>query len=202
MRRNLIAILRGVTPDEVLPIGTALIDAGISRMEIPLNSPDPLQSIARLVRAYGDVAEVGAGTVLSPEQVAKVADTGATLIVSPNFDPQVVAATKARGLQSYPGVLTPSECFAALRHGADALKLFPAFKLGTDGLRAIRAVLPLQTKIYAVGGADADSFAAWIEAGVDGFGLGTSLYRAGHGAVDVAQAARKAVLAYDKATGP
>ncbi|WP_428544007.1 2-dehydro-3-deoxy-6-phosphogalactonate aldolase [Profundibacter sp.] len=200
MSRNLIAILRGVRPDEVTDIAAALIEAGITTIEVPLNSPSPLASIEKLVAAFGDEAVIGAGTVLAPEQVRDVAATGARLIVSPNCDSDVIVATKRLGLQSWPGVMTPSECFTALKHGADGLKLFPGFKIGTDGLRAIRAVLPPQTQCYAVGGAGPDNFAEWITAGADGFGLGTSLYRAGDDVASVRRAARAAVAAFDEAT--
>ena len=140
MNRNLIAILRGLRPDEAIAIGGALIDAGITKIEVPMNSPEPLKSIELLVKEFSSVAEFGAGTVLSVEQVKQVSNTGATLIVSPNCDPDVIDATKALGMKSYPGVLTPSECFSALKHTADGLKVFPAFQMGIDGLKVIRAI--------------------------------------------------------------
>ncbi len=196
MKPNLIAILRGLKPDQALAIGAVLIEAGITKIEVPLNSPEPLKSIELLVREFGDVAEFGAGTVLSKAQVTQVAATGARLIVSPNCDPQVIAATKALGLLSYPGVLTPTECFAALNAGADGLKIFPAFKLGTDGLAALRAVLPRTTQVFAVGGVGPENFAQWIAAGANGFGLGTALYRAGDSPATVAQNAAKSVAAF------
>ncbi len=200
MSRNLIAILRGLTPADCLPISAALIAAGITKIEVPLNSPEPLKSIEMMVQEFGDSAEFGAGTVLTTQQVSDVAATGASLIVSPNCDPDVIAATKAQGLTSYPGVLTPSECFAALKYGADGLKIFPAFKMGADGLQALRAVLPPETLVFAVGGAGPENFASWIKAGANGFGLGTSLYRAGDPVGKVAKAAALAVAAYDAAT--
>lgn len=199
MTRKLIAILRGVQPDEVLAIGEALIAAGITRIEVPLNSPEPLESIRRLVKAFGGKAEIGAGTVLTPKQVSQVAMSGAALIVSPNLDAEVIRATKAAGLLSFPGVLTPSECFAALRHRADGLKIFPAFQMGIAGLTALRAVLPRTAQLYMVGGVGPENFAGWIDAGADGFGLGTSLYAPGRSAGDVAASARAAVAAYDRA---
>lgn len=199
MDRKLIAILRGVRPHEAVAIGGALIDAGIRKIEVPMNSPEPLKSIELLVRTFSDVAELGAGTVLDVGQVKQVADTGATLIVSPNCDPQVITASKALGMQSYPGVFTPSECFAALKHNADGLKVFPAFQMGVDGLKAIRAVLPAQVEIFMVGGVGPANFAAWRAAGANGFGLGTSLYKPGRTAAETAILAQEAVAAYDQA---
>lgn len=199
MSRNLIAILRGLHPDEALSIGEALISAGITKIEVPLNSPDPLDSIAALVREFGDQAEFGAGTVLTTKAVNQVANTGATLIVSPNCDPEIIQATKERGLKSYPGVLTPSECFSALKHGADGLKVFPAFKMGVDGLSALRAVLPPETQVFMVGGVGAHNFADYVSAGANGFGIGTGVFKPGFTAEDVTKAATELVAAYDDA---
>jgi 2-dehydro-3-deoxyphosphogalactonate aldolase len=199
MSRKLIAILRGLRPEEAIDIGAALIAAGITRIEVPLNSPDPMESIALMVREFAGQAGFGAGTVLAARQVSEVAATGASMIISPNFDPEVVKATKAASMQSYPGVLTPSECFSALKCGADCLKIFPAFQMGIAGLKALRAVLPLQTQIYMVGGVGPENFASWIDAGASGFGLGTSLYAPGRTAREVAASAREAVAAYDLA---
>ena len=199
MRRNLIAILRGLNPGEAIPIAGALIQAGITKIEVPLNSPDPLKSIAILVKEFSGHAEFGAGTVLTPQQVAEVSATGASLIVSPNCDVDVIRASKALSMTSYPGVLTPSECFTALKYGADGLKIFPAFKLGTEGLKALRAVLPVEIQVLVVGGVGPESFTDWIAVGANGFGLGTSLYKAGKSAEEVAFAAKEMVAAYDKA---
>ena len=179
MSRRLIAILRGVTPERAVETAEAIVAAGIDWIEVPLNSPEPLRSIAAMQAALGDRARIGAGTVLTPEEVRAVADTGATFIVSPNADPRVIARTKALGLGSYPGVFTPTEAFAALAEGADALKIFPAGAFGRDGLKALRAVLPRGTLVYAVGGVGPADFAGWCAAGADGFGLGSSLFQPG-----------------------
>lgn len=201
MTREIIAILRGLTPSECIDITDALIENGITKIEVPLNSPDPFDSIARMVEHAGKAALIGAGTVLTTANVGRLAEIGAQMVVSPDANPDVIRETKARGLLSYPGVLTPTECFLALRAGADGLKIFPAFKLGTDGLKAIRAVLPSQTPIYAVGGVGPSDFADWRKAGAQGFGIGTSLYTPGLSATEVGKRAKAMSEAFDAAFG-
>ena len=195
-----IAILRGISPDEAEAVTEALIEAGITRIEVPLNSPHPLTSIRAMVRGFGSQAQIGAGTVVTVQSVHEVRDAGGSLIVSPNCDIDVIAATKAAGMASWPGVMTPTECFAALKAGADGLKIFPASLIGPDGLKAIRAVLPRMTQVYAVGGTGAANFGSWIAAGADGFGIGTALYAPGMTVDEVKSRATALVAAYEEAT--
>ena len=200
MSRPLIAILRGIERREAADVAEALIDAGIDRIEIPLNSPDPFESIQRMATAHGDHALIGAGTVLTPDQVQSVSDAGGRLVVSPNCDEDVIKASKNLGMQSFPGVLTPTECFEALKWGSDGLKVFPAFQMGIDGLKALRAVLPSETQVYMVGGVGPENFADWLKAGANGFGLGSFLYKPGDTASDVAAKAKDTVAVWDEIT--
>ena len=176
---GVIAILRGVQPAEVLTIAAALIEGGVRIVEVPLNSPRPFESIALLAREFGEQALIGAGTVLSIADADRVADAGARLVLAPNFDAAVIARCKARGLLSMPGVATPSEGFAALAAGADALKLFPAEMLGPPVLKAWRAVLPRSLPLFAVGGVGEHNIVAYKTAGAAGVGTGSSLYAPG-----------------------
>lgn len=199
MSRPLIAILRGLKPEEAHDIGSVLIEAGITRIEVPLNSPNALDSIRILARDFGDDALIGAGTVLTIDDVERVADMGGRLIVSPCFDPEVVRATKSAGLISFPGVFTATECFGALTAGADGLKVFPAFQMGAMALKALRDVLPKEAQVFAVGGVGAPDFANWLNAGANGFGLGGALYRPGATRYEVGTRAMEIVMAYDLA---
>lgn len=200
MTLPLIAILRGITPPESLAIAQSLLDAGITQIEVPLNSPDPLESISMLAQEFGDRALIGAGTVLSVAEVAAVKAAGGNLIVSPNCDVDVIRTTKSNGMQSWPGVFTPTEAFAALKAGADGLKLFPGAMAGTTGLAAMRPILPKGTLVFAVGGAGPENFGDWIKASADGFGLGSAIYKPGMTAQDVATRAAAIVEAYQQAT--
>ncbi len=180
----LIAILRGVRPDEVEAIGDALYEGGVRIIEVPLNSPDPLDSIARLSARFEGRALIGAGTVLNVNQVAQVQAAGGRLIVSPSTNLAVIAATVATGLVSCPGYFTPSEAFAALDAGAHALKLFPAEAASPAVVRAQRAVLPKAARLIVVGGIGPGDMAPWFAAGADGFGLGSGIYRPGQTAAE------------------
>ena len=186
----LVAIIRGVTPDEVEAIGEAIYASGIGIIEVPLNSPDAFDSIGRLAARMGDRALVGAGTVLTVEDVARVRDAGGRLVVSPSTDPDVIAATVAAGMVSSPGYFTPSEAFRALKAGAMALKLFPAEGASPGVLRAHRGVIPKDVTILVVGGVMPEDMREWIAAGASGFGLGSGLYKPGRSPDEVAALAR------------
>lgn len=196
--RHIIAILRGITPDEAVPVCTALVEAGITLIEVPLNSPNATESIARAAKALSDRAEIGAGTVLSEEDVRAVAQAGGTFVVSPDTHEPVIAETVRLGMKSYPGVFSPSDAFRAIRAGATGLKFFPTEVLGSKGIKAMKAVLPPALPLYAVGGANPDNFDEFFAAGCAGFGLGTYIYTPGRSAAEVGQRAATAVAAYDK----
>jgi len=197
MSRPIIAILRGVNPAEAVGIAGVILAAGIDKIEVPLNSPSPFDSINAIVKVYGNQALIGAGTVLTTAQVKQVRSAGGQLVVSPNCDPAVIAATIAEGMQSWPGVFTPSEALAALQAGATGLKLFPGDMAGPKGLKAMRAILPFGTQVYVIGGAAPDNFSKWIEASADGFGLGSAIYKPGDTSETVAAKAQAIVTAFD-----
>ena len=201
LNRNLIAILRGIRPDEAVPLALTLVQSGFDAIEVPLNSPDPLDTIARLVAALPAHVLLGGGTVLSADRVAAVHAAGGTLIVSPNFQPEVVREAGRLGMVSMPGVLTPTEAFGALAAGASGLKFFPAGVLGAAGIGAMRAVLPQGVVLGAVGGVSDASFASYAAVGVTAFGLGSSLYQPGFDVAELRRRADAAVLAYDAVFG-
>ena len=197
MSRNIIAILRGITPAECSDVCDVLISSGIDKIEVPLNSPDPFESISIMVKLYGQDATIGAGTVLQVDQVRQLYYLGAEMVVSPDCNTDVITTTKDFGMASYPGCFTASECFSAIRAGADGLKLFPSFVLGTKGLSALRAVLPDEIPVFVVGGVDASNFADWRKAGALGFGIGTALYAPGSKLSDIKKSANDIVKSYD-----
>jgi len=186
----LVAILRGLTPGEAVATGRAIVAAGFRMLEVPLNSPQPTDSIALLANALGQDVLVGAGTVMTPADVAAVAAAGGRLIVMPHADTAVIRAAKAAGLLCVPGVATPTEAFAALAAGADALKLFPAEQSAPAVLKAWRAVLPRAVPVLPVGGIAPDNMAPWVAAGAAGFGIGSALYAPGRSVDDTSQRAR------------
>jgi 2-dehydro-3-deoxyphosphogalactonate aldolase len=186
----LVAIIRGVTPGEAVDIAGALFEGGIRIIEVPLNSPDPLASVRAIADALGERALIGAGTVIHPDQVAQVRDAGGRIVVSPNMDVAVIRATVEAGLVSSPGIFTPSEAFAAIDAGAHALKLFPAEAASPKVVKAIRAVLPKGVHLLVVGGVTPESVAGWLEAGADGFGLGSGVYKPGQSAEETLRNSR------------
>jgi len=196
--RHIIAILRGITPPETLEVCDALVLAGITMIDVPLNSPEALRSIEDAAKAFDGRALIGAGTVLNRTDVDAVADAGGQFVVSPDTNPAVIGATIERGMTSYPGVFTPTDAFTAIRSGATGLKFFPAEVLGPKGIKAMKAVLPPTIPLYAVGGANPDNFSEYFAAGCAGFGLGTYIFKPGMSAADVALRARTAVAAYDQ----
>jgi 2-dehydro-3-deoxyphosphogalactonate aldolase len=197
--RHLLAILRGITATETAAVCQVLVEAGISLIEIPLNSPQPLQSIRVAVKELAGKASIGAGTVLAPEEVDAIAQAGGAFIVSPDCNEAVIARTIACGLQSYPGIFSPTEAFRAIRAGAHALKVFPAEVVGVRGVKAMKAVLPPAIPLYAVGGANPDNFLEFVSAGCMGFGIGSYLYTPGAKLSDIAARAGAIVAAYDRA---
>ncbi|UVK39528.1 2-dehydro-3-deoxy-6-phosphogalactonate aldolase [Mesorhizobium sp. AR10] len=201
LRRGLVAILRGLKPDEAVAIGQALFEAGIEAIEVPLNSPEPFASIAKIVEVLPSTALVGAGTVLTSADVDGLHKAGGRLLVSPNIDAEVMGRAMHHGMVTMPGVFTPTEAFQAIRLGASALKFFPASVLGAAGISAMRAVLPAQTLVGAVGGVSEKDFAGYKSAGVSVFGLGSSLFKPGMSVDEVATRAQAAVAAWDIAFG-
>ena len=172
----LIAILRGLRPENAIDVAAVLYDEGFRLIEVPLNSPDPFTSLARLVHRFGDDAVIGAGTVTDSGDLARLHDIGIRLVIAPNCNVQLITEAKSRGMSVFPGVATPTEAFAALQAGADGLKLFPAEIIGTSGLRAWKAVLPAAVPLVAVGGVTIGTIEEWAEAGADGFGIGSALF--------------------------
>ena len=189
------AILRGVKPDEIDAIGDALIESGVTVIEVPLNSPQPFASIKRLAARHGHHALLGAGTVLEVADVARVKEAGGQLVVAPNFDADVVRAAKAAGLAALPGVMTPSEGFAALKAGADGLKLFPAEIIPPAVFKAWRAVFPADTLLLAVGGVGVENLRSYADAGASGYGIGSALYKPGRPAAETGKLAKALVSA-------
>ena len=197
MKRPLIAILRGLKPEEAEGVVSVLIENGITAIEIPLNSPDPFRSIEIAVKKASAEVLIGAGTVLTPEAVERLHDVGGRLMVTPNVDPEVIARARERGMVAMPGVFTATEALLAVKAGASGLKFFPASVLGAPGISAIRAVLPAHLMIAAVGGISDKNFAEYARTGICAFGLGTSLYRPGMTAAEVAARAKATIHAYD-----
>lgn len=199
LRRSLVAILRGVRPEEIEPIAVALIEEGFEALEIPLNSPEPFVSIGKAARLAPQSCLVGAGTVLDVADVDRLADVGGRLMISPNVEPAVIARAGEKGMVSMPGVFTATEALLAARSGASALKFFPASVLGPGGIKAVRAVLPPELEIGAVGGVSEADFENYAAASIRTFGLGTSLYRPGMSVDEVRARARASIAAYDAA---
>jgi len=197
--RPIVAILRGITPAEALQVLEALIAAGVGLIEVPMNSPEPLVSLKAMAATAHGRARVGAGTVLTVGEVGAVKAAGGAIVVSPNYDAAVIRATKAAGMDSYPGVFTATEALGAIAAGADALKFFPADLLGPAGIKAVAAILPRGFPLMAVGGVSAANMGDYLKAGVIGFGIGTSLYVPGRSADEVGKRARDMVAAYDAA---
>lgn len=201
MKRPLIAILRGIRPEETEGVVGALIENGVTAIEIPLNSPEPFKSIEIAAKMAPEGCLIGAGTVLTVEDVLRLDAVGGKLMVSPNVEPDVISTAAAKGMVTMPGVFTPTEALAAARAGATGLKFFPASVLGPSGITAIRAILPPELVIAAVGGVSDKNFSDYTKAGINAFGLGTSLYKPGMTAAEVAERAKATIYAYDAAVG-
>ena len=195
--RELIAILRGLTLDRCVKVSEILIAEGFSKLEVPLNSPNPMETISKMQNSFGNSVTIGAGTVTNVSEVSQLSKIGCQMIVSPNTDTEIIKATKNGGMLSFPGAFTPSECYSAINSAADGLKIFPAFKLGVKGFKALKAILPNNLKTYAVGGIDETHFSDWLDAGVTGFGIGSNLFHSYMSDDDIQSAAKKFVLAYD-----
>ena len=198
MERPIVGILRGVRPSEVIAVGEVIIQAGIRLIEVPMNSPEPLESIHRLSEVYPTII-TGGGTVINPDDVNRIKDVGGTIIVSPNMNPRVIRRTLDLGMTPMPGIQTATEAFAAYELGVRHLKLFPAGVLGPSYVKALKAVLPSDAKIFAVGGAGAAHFADWMQAGIDGFGIGSELFKSGKSLTEIADSAARLVSAYKAA---
>jgi 2-dehydro-3-deoxyphosphogalactonate aldolase len=196
---QLIAILRGVTPDEADSIAAVIVEAGFGAIEVPLNSPDPLASVELIARLFGDKVLVGAGTVLEPREVDEVAEAGAKLVVAPNADRAVIERAVKLGLVMLPGVATATEAFAALKAGASGLKLFPGEAIPPEAVKAWRSVLPKETPLYPVGGVTPERIGPYRRAGANGFGIGSALYKPGASVDEVARAAQAFVKAWNEA---
>ena len=195
--RELIAILRGLTLERCAIVSEILIAEGFTKLEVPLNSPNPMKTISEMQNSFGNSVTIGAGTVTNVSEVNELSDLGCQMIVSPNTDTEVIKATKNKGMLSFPGAFTPSECFSAINAAADGIKIFPAFKLGIEGFKALKAVLPSNLKTYAVGGINENHFSDWLDAGVTGFGIGSNLFHPSMSEEEILLAARKIILAYD-----
>ncbi len=196
--RHIIAILRGLTPPEAINVCNVLVEAGITLIEVPFNSPEPLKSIENAAKAFAGRAEIGCGTALSVEDVEGTKSAGGSFVVSPDTNEDVIRRTRALGMASYPGIFSPTDAFRAIRAGATGLKFFPAEVLGPKGIKAMKAVLPPAMPLYAVGGANPDNFREYFAAGCAGFGLGSYIFKPGMGLAEIGERARAAVAAYDE----
>ena len=199
MSRNIIAILRGIKPNEVIEISQIIANSGINYIEVALNSPDAFESIRLLRNKFSGHVQIGAGTVTKVGEVLALSHLGVDFIVSPNFDPEIVKATKEAKIMSYPGVTTASECYSAINCGADGLKFFPASLLGIENFKALKAILPKDIPFYMVGGVGPENFSSWLSAGATGFGIGSGIYKARDSSQSVASKSKLIVQFYDDA---